>query len=169
MSAALQIRKASVNDLKEIASIYGFAVTNRQTAHTHPPPFEYWNAWLRNHNELFPAFVLINKQEVIGFASVSPYREGRQALEKVAEISYYLHPSSQGKGAGTFFVQKVIEQARSLEFKYLLAILLSSNSSSIALLNKLGFEKWGELPGVAEFAGDTVSHLYYGIRLRSGK
>ncbi|RYG36561.1 MAG: GNAT family N-acetyltransferase, partial [Chitinophagaceae bacterium] len=102
------------------------------------------------------------EERVIGFASVSPYREGRQALEKVAEISYYLHPDHQGKGAGTFLLQQIIERTKQLKFKFLVAILLGSNSASIALLKKAGFEKWGELPGLAEFGAHTTSHLYYG-------
>ena len=42
-------------------------------------------------------------------------------------------------------------------------IVIDSNTASIRLLEKHGFEKWGHMPGVAEFNGLEVGHLYYGM------
>ena len=53
----------------------------------------------------------------------------------------------------------------SLEIKNLFAILIDSNQSSIRLLEKYGFEKWGHMPRVAEFDGIEVGQLYYGLRI----
>jgi phosphinothricin acetyltransferase len=52
-----------------------------------------------------------------------------------------------------------------LEFKTLFAILLDYNRASIALLEKFGFEQWAYMPGVADFNGHEVGHIYYGRRI----
>ena len=45
----------------------------------------------------------------------------------------------------------------------LVAILTSINVVSIGLLKKLGFEEWGNLPGIIDIEGERASHLFYGI------
>jgi len=37
------------------------------------------------------------------------------------------------------------------------------NTSSIALLEKFGFELWGNMPGIAEIDNKKYNHLYYGL------
>lgn len=46
-----------------------------------------------------------------------------------------------------------------------LAILLSCNESSRALLTKFGFEHWGTLPDIAQIDDNVYSHFYYGLKL----
>lgn len=161
----LLIRPAAKDDLNAISFIYQNAVGNRQTAHTIPPQAEYWEQWLDDHNDKYPGLVILSEKKVIGFASISPYREGRQALEKVAELSYYLHPAFQGRGIGKFLAENIIKRAEKSGFSHLVAILLGSNLRSAQFLEKLGFEKWGELPDVADFGAFRTSHMYFGKRL----
>lgn len=161
----LKIRRVASTDLAAIAEIYSCAVLRRQTAHTIPPDPAYWAAWLLKHDAAHPAFVMEREGETIGFASLSPYREGRQAFEKVAEISYYLRPDHQGRGYGTHFVKNAIHSAKEMGTHFLVAILLGSNKVSEGLLYKLGFEKWGEMPGIADFGEMQDDHLYLGRKL----
>jgi L-amino acid N-acyltransferase YncA len=44
-----------------------------------------------------------------------------------------------------------------LQIKHLFAIVLEDNQASIRLLEKMGFEKWGYLPRVADFDGKEVT------------
>ncbi len=162
---ALSIRRTTEDDLRWIEEIYRCAVERKQTAHTLPPSDVYWRNWLQLHHDKYPSFVLEFESRVIGFASISPYREGRQAFDRVAEISYYLHPDHQRKGYGTFFVSNVIGAAKDLGISYLVAILLGSNSASQNLLFKFGFEKRGELPGIANFGEMTDNHVYLGKKI----
>jgi phosphinothricin acetyltransferase len=52
-----------------------------------------------------------------------------------------------------------------LQIRHLFAIVLEGNEGSRRLLEKMGFEKWGYLPRVADFDGKEVGHLYYGRHL----
>ena len=166
MQNDFSLRPVNVEDLEAISEIYAFAVASRQTAHTEPPLSAYWRNWFKSHSAKYSAFILLIGKQVAGFASISPYREGRQAFKNVAEISYYLHPDHQRKGGGTFLVDALIKHCSANGFRHLVAILLGSNTASISLLEKTGFKKWGEMPGIAEFGEAFTSHLYYGKHLK---
>lgn len=159
------MRPLERDDISSVSEIYSHAVTNRHTAHLIPPSIDYWEQWISSHMERFPAFTLLNRDVVAGFGSLSPYREGRQALEEVAEISYYLHPDHQRIGGGTYLITEMLQQASQIGFRHLLAILPGWNTGSMRLLENAKFEKWGELPGIARFGSQFTSHIYYGRHL----
>ncbi len=102
---------------------------------------------------------------VIGYIHLSGYRPGRRAMKYIAEVSYYIHEDHHRKGIGSKMMTFIINEAKSLGYRDLLAILLSWNTGSIKLLKKYGFEEWGNLPNIADFDGDICSHLYYGLKL----
>ena len=102
---------------------------------------------------------------VIGWISLSPYRENRRALRHVAEVSYYVEDNYQGRGIGTELLTEVIRLAPGFGFSVLIAILLDRNEASIKLLNRSGFTEWGCMPGIAEVDGETLDHLYYGLKI----
>ena len=51
------------------------------------------------------------------------------------------------------FIAHTIGHSTELKIKTLFAILLDINTSSIAILKKFGFSKWGHMPRVADFDG----------------
>jgi phosphinothricin acetyltransferase len=87
------------------------------------------------------------------------------ALRFTAEISYYVQRDSQRKGIASHLVRHAISDCEALQIKNLFAIVLEPNTRSCSLLEKLGFERWGFLPCVADFDGQECGHLYYGQRL----
>ncbi len=46
------------------------------------------------------------------------------------------------------------------------ALLLDINSTSVRLLEKFGFTRWGHMPDVADIDGRECGHLIYGLRVR---
>ena len=46
-----------------------------------------------------------------------------------------------------------------------ISLTVKDINASKEFYEKLGFERWAELPRVAEFEGREVDHLYYGRRL----
>ncbi len=163
----MEIRLASLEDLKSIDRIYNQAISLKMaTADTEPYSEEKRLEWFREHDkELFPIYVAIEQSEVLAYMSLSPYRPGRMALRYAVEISYFVDEGQRGKGIGTALLSHGIELARSLDYKFMIAILLGHNLGSIALLKKFEFEEWGRMPGIGEFDGERFDHLYYGREL----
>ena len=161
------IRLASPADLPAINEIYNQAVKQRFcTAHLEPVDMEKRKHWFAAHDSAhFPVFVAVDQEQVVGWVSLGPYREERQALAHVAEVSYYVEDKERGKGIGNHLLDHAVRVAPAYEFSVLIAILLNRNPASIGLLKKYGFEKWGRMPGIARIEGHQADHLYYGLKL----
>ena len=163
----MKIRKASREDLQAINRIYNQAVRQRFcTAHLEETgPLER-ERWFDGHDPArYPVFVAVEDQSVIGWMSLGPYRENRQALSHVAEVSYYVDELNRGKGTGNALLDHAIRTAPAYGFAVLIAILLHKNAASIGLLQKSGFEEWGRMPGIARIGDQMADHLYYGLKL----
>ena len=161
------VRKAVFEDMESINEIYNQAVKHKyQTADTFPVSIGEREKWYLNHNtEKYPIFVYVKADQIIGWVSLSIYRGGRQALETVAEISYYVHHDFQGQGVGNSLMKFAISKSMEYGFRNLIALLLGPNNKSIRLLEKYNFERWGCMPNIAEIDGEEHDHLYYGLRL----
>lgn len=168
MCEDLRMRKAQPGDLKRLTEIYNEAILDgRCTCDTQVFTVEERREWMDSHNDpRYPLYVCEKGGIVVGYGYISKYRSGRMALKDVAEISYYLDFSCRRMGIGTFIMGFLVEKARELAFKNLVAILLACNAGSIALLKKFGFEVWGILPKIACLRdGNDYSHVYYGRKL----
>ena len=163
----MKIRLARREDLPFINEVYNQAVKRKFcTAHLAPLSLEQRAKWFEIHDsKRFPVFVAVEEEGMTGWISLGPYRADRQALSHVAEVSYYVHESHQGKGTGSQLLRHAIAVAPSYQFSVLIAILLDRNRSSIRLLEKHGFEKWGSMPGIARIGVHRADHLYYGLKL----
>ena len=161
------IRKAKKEDLERITEIYNQSIKKGNlTGDLKTYETSERLPWFNLHlNERFPIFVYENEGYVVGYAYLSVYRGGRGAFEDVAEISYYIDFEFHGNNIGSKLIQHSLEFAKESGFHSIVAILLKINKKSIGLLNKFGFEKWGELPEVANLHGKFVNHLYYGKKL----
>lgn len=163
----MKIRKASHEDLVVINEIYNQAVRQRFcTAHLKEVGMQEREHWFIAHDPTeFPVFVTLDGEKVVGWVSLGPYREDRQALAHVAEVSYYVHEKERGKGVGGSLLGYALNVSPEYGFSVLIAILLDRNPASIALLLKFGFEEWGRMPGIARIEDQLADHLYYGLRL----
>ena len=165
----MSIRTAVESDLAQIVAIYNQAVaTGTSTAETDPTTVEARPNWLRSHHsDQYPIYVDVESEEIRGWCSLSPYRPGRMALRHTAEISYYVHENHHRKGVASGLIHHAIADCARLNLKSLFGILLETNTASIRLLEKLGFEHWGHLPNVADFNGEECGHIYLGKRIQN--
>jgi L-amino acid N-acyltransferase YncA len=161
-----QIERARKEHLPRIVEIYNQAIIDGfSTADMETYAAEDKLQWFLSHDDLHPIYVVIVENLVIGWISLSAYRPGRKALEKVREVSGYLDSAYRSLGLGTKLMQFIIDLGPSLGVEHLLGILLSKNQKSIALVEKTGFELWGRMPGIADFDGVKCDHLYYGKKV----
>jgi phosphinothricin acetyltransferase len=163
----MKIRLARPEDLPAINRIYNQAVRQRFcTAHLEPVSLEERRLWFTSYDpKHFPVFVAVDDGSVVAWATLGPYREGRQALEHVAEVSYYVEEGKRGKGLGSSLLDHALHVAPDYGFSVLIAILLDKNPASIGLLQKFGFKEWGRMPEIALIDGQEADHLYYGLML----
>jgi L-amino acid N-acyltransferase YncA len=164
------IRLARIEDLPAIVAIYNQSIpSQRSTADTQPVQIEERKNWFLEHTaEKYPIFIAEIDGQVTGWCSLSAYRPGRAALRYTAEISYYIAQEYHRQGVATALIEYAIEASPQLKLKNLFAIVLERNTASLKLLEKMGFEKWGYLPRVADFDGEETGHLYYGRRVWEG-
>jgi phosphinothricin acetyltransferase len=163
----MDIQLAKGIDLPAINCIYNQAVQERfATAHLEPVDMNFRKRWYDEHqHHRYPVFVARQRPGIRGWISLGPYREGRQALDHVAEVSYYVDRDWRKRGVGTALLKHIIGVSPSLGIEVLVAILLNRNPASIGLLEKFGFSRWGTMPGIARIGNESADHLYYGLKM----
>ncbi len=163
----IKIRSADQNDWARIIDIYNQAILEGgKTADLETVTIEQRKDWLSQHlSQKHPVLLAETDSQIIGWCSISPHRPGRKALEKTAEISYYVDQNFRGKRVGSILIQAAIEISRKNGIKNLFAILLDVNKSSVSVLKNFGFKKWGHLPKIAEINGKACGQFIYGKHL----
>ena len=166
-SSKVKIRIADQNDWGKIIDIYNQAVLEGdKTADLDTVTLNTRREWLKLHSTGKYQILLAQiEEQTIGWCSISPHRPGRRALEKTAEISYYIDQKYRGNGVGSILIKSAIETSQRNGIKNLFAILLDVNKPSVSILEKFGFKKWGHLPKVAEIRGKTCGQFIFGKHL----
>jgi len=102
------IRIAKESDLQAIVEIYNQAVKSKfETADIEEIELKNKHEWFYNHNpDSYPILVYEKNKTVVGWISISPYREGRKALRFTVEISYYVHKEYKRQGIGSDLIKE---------------------------------------------------------------
>ena len=159
------IRNSKINDLTAIVDIYNQAIRSRHsTGDMDEFTVDERITWFNEHqSDSYPIYICELENKVVGFGTISPYRPGRRAMDKVAEVSFFLDYDYHNQGLGSALVKHMMKDCPRLGIESLVAILLNVNEGSIALLKKLEFQQWGLMPGIIHFEEKACDHLYYGV------
>ncbi len=139
------IRPATAADAGAIAEIYNREVTETTaTFDLVPRTLEGQQEWLAARSGAFAAIVGVDTttRQVVGFASLSPYKE-RAAYRTTVEDSIYIHRDFGGRGIGKALLERLIEVARQSGFHSVIARIEASSTASRALHSSCGFELVG--------------------------
>jgi phosphinothricin acetyltransferase len=150
----LIIRDAVEVDLPAIIRIYNATVPTRMvTAELEPTTVEARLPWFREHSpEQYPFWVAQSDGRVIGWLDFKRFLP-RCAYRGTAEISVYVDENFRGRGVGQRLLQHAIARAPSLGITALIGLIFGHNGRSLKLFERLGFERWAFLPGVAQLDG----------------
>lgn len=160
------VRLAEIHDLPDISGIYNQAIlAGFQTAFTVPFADGALLPWFQAHTAEYPIWVYQQDGEVVGWLSISPYRQGRPAVQRSVEVSFFVHNRHHGEGIGSAMLTHAVDQCRILGYKTILAIVIDTNAASQKLLLRHRFAQWGVLPQVADFGEVVCGHLYFGRHL----
>ena len=150
----LIIRDAAEVDLPAIIQIYNSTVPTRMvTAELEPTTVEARLQWFREHSpEQYPFWVAESDGRVIGWLDFKRFLP-RCAYRGTAEISVYVDENFRDRGVGQRLLQHAITRAPSLGITALVCLIFGHNEPSLKLFERLGFERWAFLPGVAQLDG----------------
>ena len=125
--ADVRIRLAEVADAEAIRTIYNLEVTTAtSTFDLVTRSLEDQVAWLEARSGAFSAIVAVDADDtVVGFASLSPYKE-RAAYRTTVEDSVYVDRDRNGQGIGQLLLSHVVDVARASGFHAVMARIEAS-------------------------------------------
>jgi L-amino acid N-acyltransferase len=139
----VEIRLAGRQDAEAVRAIYNDEVLHRtNTFDLVPRTAEEQVAWLDAHAGAHPAVVALADGEVVGFGSLSPYRD-RPAYATTVEDSVYVRLDRQGRGYGKALLFELVVLARAHGFHSVIGRIVGHNEGSIGLHVACGFEHVG--------------------------
>ena len=136
------VRLATNGDAEPIRAIYNREVAGATTFDLVPRSLVDQQTWLANHAGAHPAVVATDGETVIGFGSLSVYRD-RPAYATTVEDSVYVHDAHRGQGIGRLILAELVRLGGMHGFHSMIGRIVGGNNSSIALHEALGFELIG--------------------------
>jgi L-amino acid N-acyltransferase len=136
----MEVRVARAEDGEAIRAIYNLEVeTSTVTFDLVPRTAAEQRGWLAARSGAHTALVAVDAGEVVGFGSLSPYRD-RPAYSTSVEDSVYVRRDRQGEGIGRLLLGAVLDTAISSGFHAVFARIVGGHEASIALHAAHGFE-----------------------------
>ena len=135
------VRRARAGDLPVILAISNDAA-ERSTANfaVEPESLADWRASFATTQDAYPWLVAEHDGRVIGFAKASPWK-GRCAYAYSAEISVYIEPGHQGRGAGRALYEVLFDALERQGYQTLLAGITQPNVASVRLHESFGMTR----------------------------
>lgn len=143
-------RIATLADLPRIVAIYNSTIPSHMvTADLEPVSVESRLPWFEQHKSASrPLWVVERDGHVVAWLSFSSFY-GRPAYDKTAELSVYVDEGMRGQGLGSELMRAALAHAPSVGIDRLVGFVFAHNGPSLAMCARLGYERWGLLPGVA--------------------
>ena len=107
-----------------------------------PRSAEDQEEWMREHAGAYAAVVALDQDELVGFASLSPYRT-RPGYSTTVEDSVYVDGAHRGRGVGGLLLAEIVRLAETSGFHTVMARISGAQDASLALHRSCGFELVG--------------------------
>jgi phosphinothricin acetyltransferase len=139
----IEVRPATRADAEAVRAIYNAEVTGSTvTFDLVPRSLQDQLDWQAGHSGAHPAVVALREGTVLGFASLSAYRD-RPAYSTTVEDSVYVHRDHRGEGVGRLLLTEICRLATVHGFHAVMARIADAQAPSIALHRACGFELVG--------------------------
>lgn len=135
------VRNVEMSDAEEISNIYNYYIKNTViTFEETPLAKEDMAERIKTNSALYPWIVYEENNEILGYAYATAWKS-RSAYRYTVESTVYLRHDQHGKGLGTQLYKSLINQLKKQKFHAVIGGIALPNDLSIALHEKLGFEK----------------------------
>ena len=141
----IRIRPARREDCTDILAIYNDAVlTTTATYDYEPRSLEHRQSWFEDHKKSgFPIFVAVDdRDEIVGWSALNRYHD-RKGYRFTSENSIYIAADYRGQGIGKLLLAPLIESAKRLGLRAIIAVIDGQNEPSVRLHARFGFEHVG--------------------------
>lgn len=155
------IKNASEDHLNEINEITNYSIINTNfNFNFEPKTLEDTKKWYYEHMEKnFPIIVCLIDDKVVGWASLSTFRDYR-GYDKTVEVSLYVKNNYKRMGIGSLLLQKIEEKARNRKFNSIISVITGGNDASINLHKKFGYEIKGTFEKIGFKNNDFLDVLF---------
>ena len=157
----MEIGPASPADADAITAIYAHHVLNGTASFDEvPPDAAFWSDKIAAMVARGWPFLAAGLDgQVIGYAYATQFRD-RPAYRFTCENSIYVHPDRVGQGVGRQLLTELIEAARGMGFREMIAVVGGGEPASIALHRACGFTEAGRMRGVGFKFGRVLDTVY---------
>lgn len=140
------IRKASEEDIEQLRDIYNEAILHTTaTFDMEEKSLENRQNWFYSHQGRFGLFVAVEGNKVLGFVSLSRYRN-RAAFDETLEDAIYVREESRGQKIGTALLSYMMAFAKEQAgIHSIISMITAENEISSHLHKKLGFTYCGTI------------------------
>jgi phosphinothricin acetyltransferase len=139
----MEVRLAQVDDAEAIRAIYNLEVSESTvTFDLVPRSLEEQRQWLTARSGAHAVIVAVDGEEVVGFGSLSPYRD-RPAYSTTVEDSVYVRRDRQGAGVGKLLLDELVALATAHGFHTVIGRVVGGHDASIAVHRSAGFSVVG--------------------------
>lgn len=156
----LTIRLATEEDLPAINEIFNYYVARCTcTWQVEPHTPEKRAAWFAEHDVRHPVTVAERGGRVVGWGSLSGYRDPHGCRYTV-ENSVYVRSDAHGRGIGGALLGDLVRRAKELGHHCIVAVISADQASSISLHAKFGFVEMGRLREVGHKFGHWLDVVF---------
>jgi phosphinothricin acetyltransferase len=155
----MDIRETQLMDCARLAEIYNqylgittFDLTPKSADH-----FQQTLISLSAKEKMYTAWLPTDRsrEQIIGWGAIKKYSE-REGYRFTCETSVYLDGAYRKQGFGTQMKKCLIEQCRTLGYRYLVAKVLARNQHSIDYNVKLGYRVVGTQKRIGQVQGEWL-------------
>lgn len=142
------IRNIKPDDAAQICEIYNYYVQNTIITFEESLVTEDdMKSRIIQNNKKHPWIVFTDKGQIIGYAYASEWKS-RCAYKHSVETTVYLRPDAKGNGIGSLLYKELLAGLKDKNLHAAIGGIALPNEASIALHEKLGFEKIGQFKEV---------------------
>ena len=161
-TSEIGVREAADADLPAMAAILNQEIAASPFVYAEEPvTLDERRAWLDEHRAAgLPVLVAAERDVLLGWASLSPYRAS-SGYRFTAEPSVYVAHAARRRGVGAVLLDALVEAPAARQFHAFVASIDAENAPSIALFERFGFSESARLREVGRKFGEWRTQLLY--------
>jgi phosphinothricin acetyltransferase len=159
------IRPCTAADAAQLCDIYNHYVEHTiVTFEEYPVTTAAMERRIRDVTAHWPWLVCEDSGSVVGYAYADPWK-ARSAYRYAVESTIYLANNHQGRGFGAALYRRLIDELKARGAHCVIGGVSLPNAASVALHEKLGFQKIGQFREVGWKLGRWVDVGYWELML----
>jgi phosphinothricin acetyltransferase len=159
------IRSASVDDAEAVSGIYNYYVLNTiVTFEEQPVTVGEMRQRIADVTARFPWLIALDQGRAVGYGYASLWKS-RSAYRRSLESTIYLDPNLVGRGIGTHLYGALLRELAARDIHSVVGGIALPNPASIALHERMGFEKVAHFREAGQKFGRWIDVGYWQLIL----